>query len=351
MKVLITGNMGYIGSVLIKYLREKYHGLCINGFDAGYFGHCLTNASRIPESRVDIQYMGDIRQFPGDILDGIDVVIHLAAISNDPIGSRFEAVTQSINISASRKLVAEAKKRGVGHFIFASSCSLYGTASDTARVESDALNPISIYARSKAEMEKILDSYADNCFKTISLRFATACGMSDRLRLDLVLNDFVASAVLNGTIQVLSDGTPWRPLIHVRDMARAIDWALHRDLTSQDKSIILNVGSDQWTYQMRDLAHEVANVISNANVEINTNAQADDRSYKVDFSEFKQRAPSYQPKVTFQEAVIELCEGVSAICDNPADFRNSDMIRLKCLERHIKNKQLTNDLYWCKPAS
>src|SRR5581483_5808412 len=222
------------------------------GFDNGYFGHCITNAEILPERRVNVQYFGDVRQFPEDILKGVDAVVHLAGISNDPIGSRFEEVTLDINYRSSIDLAKKAAAAGVKSFIFASSCSMYGAADDSARTEKSALNPLTAYARSKALTEKDLEPLASRRFKVTSLRFSTACGWSPRLRLDLVLNDFVAGAIASKKIGILSDGKPWRPLINVKDMARAIDWAIQREMSFGGEFLAVNVGSDEWNYQVKD---------------------------------------------------------------------------------------------------
>ncbi len=348
MNVLITGNMGYIGPVLIKYLRDTYDDIKIIGYDTGFFGHCLTNARSIPEHRVDIQYFGDIRNFPDSILAGVDVVVHLAAISNDPMGNRFEKVTTEINSNASVEFARKAKKAGVRNFVFASSCSMYGSAEGGPRKESDKLNPLTAYAKSKVFMERELELLSDETFCVTCLRFSTACGMSDRLRLDLVLNDFVASAVTIGKIVVLSDGTPWRPLIHVKDMARAIDWAMNRTPKTGGSFLPVNIGSDIWTYQIGDLAKAVADIIPDTEVSINKNAQPDKRSYKVDFSLFKKLAPDYQPLVSLEDAVLELKHGLEEMRFNNEEFRNSWFMRLKVLESHIQRGLLTKQLYWMK---
>ncbi|NIA09642.1 MAG: NAD-dependent epimerase/dehydratase family protein [Nitrospiraceae bacterium] len=349
MKILITGNMGYIGPVLIEYLRNVYNNeVKILGYDSAFFGHCLTNAKSIPEHRVDIQYFGDLRKFPESILAGVDTVIHLAAISNDPMGNRFEKVTTEINSDASAEFARKAKKAGVRNFVFASSCSMYGSAEGGPRKESDKLNPLTAYAKSKVFMERELELLADENFITTCLRFSTACGMSDRLRLDLVLNDFVASAVSIGKIVVLSDGTPWRPLIHVKDMARAIDWAMNRAVEKGGNFLQINIGSDVWTYQIGDLAKAVADIIPNTEVSINKNAQPDKRSYKVDFSLFKELAPDSQPILTLEDAVMELKHGLEEMQFNNKGFRDSWFMRLKVLESHIEKGILTRELYWIK---
>lgn len=345
-KILVTGNMGYVGPVTIRELRHAYPGVEIIGFDTGFFGHCLTGVRRLPESNLDAQYFGDVRDFPVACLEGVDSVIHLAAISNDPMGNRFEAVTLDVNYEASIKIAKMAKERGVRSFVFASSCSVYGFAEGGARKETDPLNPLTAYARSKINTERELELLADNSFRVTALRFATACGMSDRLRLDLVLNDFVAGAVSMGEINILSDGTPWRPLIEVRDMARAFAWAVERDPAQGGNFIAVNVGSDEWNYQVRDLAEAVARCVPKTRVSINKDAQPDKRSYRVDFSLFREMAPDHQPQVSLEQAILELKAGLERMKFTDTDFRNSDLVRLRVLQQHIEEKKLSESMHW-----
>ena len=180
----------------------------------GIFANCLTNETTLPECKLDIQYFADMRNLPNEIFEGIDAVIHLAAISNDPMGNKFEDVTFDINYNSSINLAKKAKESGAKAFVYASSCSMYGSAEESAKDESSQLNPLTAYAKSKVNSEKALAGLADESFKITCLRFSTACGMSERLRLDLVLNDFVAGAVASKQITILSDGSPWRPLIN-----------------------------------------------------------------------------------------------------------------------------------------
>lgn len=349
MKILITGNMGYIGPVLSNELRRSYPDAELTGYDSGYFAHCLTQADMLPECLISKQYFGDLRTFPFDILDGIDVIVHLAAISNDPMGHAYEDVTVAINDRASKAIATEAKKRGVGTFIFASSCSMYGQAEGGPRKESDDLNPLTAYARSKVAMEKHLETLADDDFRVTSLRFSTACGMSPRLRLDLVLNDFVACAVSTGEITVLSDGSPWRPLIHVKDMSRAMAWGIGRGQNNSGNFLAVNVGSQAWNYQVRDLAHAVATLVPGTRVSINTEAQPDKRSYRVDFGKYRQLAPDHQPLMSLEKTILELREGLEAMRFSDANFRQSQFMRLKVLESHRQSGRLDADLVWRTP--
>ena len=347
MRILITGNMGYVGPVLVRHLRKVMPSAFIAGYDSGFFAHCLTTTRDLPERLLDAQRFGDVRSISSGNLEGFDAVVQLAAVSNDPMGNRFESVTDAINHRASVAVGEAAAQAGVKNFVFASSCSVYGFAGDgCARSETDALNPLTAYARSKIATEASLQQADLNGMTTTSLRFATACGMSDRLRLDLVLNDFVACALSSGEITVLSDGTPWRPLIDVRDMARAIEWAISRSPEQGGKFLALNVGSNSWNYQVKELAHAVAAAVPDTKVSINTSAPPDGRSYKVDFGLYLKLAPHYQPRETLETSIAALCEGLQAINFADRNFRQSQLIWLKVLERHIAAERLNMDLLW-----
>jgi len=346
MRILITGNMGYVGPILARHLRNAHPDAALIGFDAKYFAHCLTPARAEPEQVLDQQHFGDIREFPAELLDGVDAVVNLAAISNDPMGNKFEAVTDDINFKAGIRLAEMAAQGGVKNFVFASSCSVYGAAASGARTEEDAVNPLTAYARSKIATEQALQEIDRGAMTVTCLRFATACGMSDRLRLDLVLNDFVACALANGEITVLSDGTPWRPLIDVRDMARAIDWAAHRGADNGGAFVIANAGSDVWNYQVKELAEAVARAVPGTRVSINLAAPPDKRSYRVDFSRFHKLAPGHVPQVTLEQSIAMLHEGLGRMGFADRNFRNSQQIRLKVLEDHIAAGRLLPSLRW-----
>ena len=346
MRILITGNMGYVGPILARHLRERHPDAELVGFDAKYFAHCLTPARTDPEQVLDRQHFGDIREFPAALLDGVDALVNLAAISNDPMGNKFEAVTEDINFKAGIRLAEMAAQRGVKNFVFASSCSVYGAAGTGARTEEDAVNPLTAYARSKIATEQALQQIDRAAMTVTCLRFATACGMSDRLRLDLVLNDFVACALANGEITVLSDGTPWRPLIDVRDMARAIDWAAHRAADNGGAFLVANAGSDIWNYQVKELAEAVARAVPGTKVSINLAAPPDKRSYRVDFSRFRTLAPGHVPQVSLDHSIALLREGLAGMGFADRNFRNSQQIRLRVLEDHIAAGRLLPSLRW-----
>jgi nucleoside-diphosphate-sugar epimerase len=344
MRVLITGNMGYVGPVLAAHLRARHPDAELIGYDTGYFGACLLAPGRAPEGVLDRQHIGDVRDLAPEVLDGVDAVVHLAAISNDPMGNRFEAATWAINHEASVELARKAAAAGVGVFVFASSCSVYGLSGDgRARAETDVLNPLTAYARSKVATEARLKEADLGGMKVRCLRFATACGMSPRLRLDLVLNDFVASALASGRIEVLSDGAPWRPLIDVEDMARAIDWAATAS-GHADAFLAVNVGRDDWNWQVRDLARAVAAALPGVDVQINTQAPPDRRSYRVDFGLYGVLAPDHQPQMSLEASIARIADGLRAAGFGDRDFRSSDLMRLRVLERLVRDGELDDGL-------
>jgi nucleoside-diphosphate-sugar epimerase len=338
--------MGYVGPALLEQFSASRPDAVLTGIDTGYFAHCLTGCAMFPEARLVVQHFADLRKLPEHLFDGVGAVVHLAAISNDPMGDRFKDVTHDINFPASLELARQAKAAGVRRFVFASSCSVYGFAEGDARSEDAPLNPLTAYAKSKIGMEEELKKLAADNFVVTCLRFATACGASDRLRLDLVLNDFVAGAIASKKVTVLSDGTPWRPLIHVRDMALAMDWAIERDSAEGGTFLALNSGSNEWNYQVRDLAEAVAEIIPGVEVSINKDALPDKRSYQVDFGLYRKLAPNHQPQVTLKTAIEDLADRLELMQFSNSDFRNSQLIRLKVLSEHCAQGRLNSQLEW-----
>ncbi len=338
--------MGYVGPGVVSHLRKTFPDATLVGYDMAYFASSLTNAAVLPEHNLDVQIFGDVRSLSAEVLEGVTAVIHLAAISNDPMGSKYEQITLDVNYHSSVAIAKMAKAAGVRSFIFASSCSVYGAAGDQAKRENSALNPLTAYAKSKVFTELDLEHLADDQFNITCLRFATACGMSDRLRLDLVLNDFVAAAVVSGQISILSDGSPWRPLIHVKDMARAIEWGVSRNSTNGGDFISVNAGSNEWNYQVKDLAEAVVSVIPGTTVHLNTEAAPDKRSYRVDFELFRQLAPDHQPVYTLKQAIAELYESLVAMKFSNVEFRNSLLMRLKLLTSLQERQYINAELEW-----
>ena len=232
-----------------------------------------------------------------------DIIIYLAAVSNDPMGKNFKEATKDINYLNCIKLAKQAKKNNIKKLIFASSCSMYGSSGSILKKENDKLDPLTDYAKSKVNAEKKLKKISSENFKIISLRFATAAGLSSNLRLDLVFNDFIANAILKNEIELLSSGTSWRPLIHVNDMAKAFHWAI--EYHSKKNFLAVNIGSENWNFKIIDLAKMISKLIKGTQIKI-SNKNIDKRSYRVNFKLFKKIAPKHQPSMNFKIAVKDL---------------------------------------------
>lgn len=348
MKIIIAGNLGYIGPSVTNQLRSTFPDAELIGFDIGYFAHCLTNPDHFPEVKLDAQVFGDIRKFPENLLKDVDAVLDLAAISNDPMGNKYEEITMDVNYRAAVNLAKLCKENGVKRFVYASSCSMYGTASDYAKKEDDERNPLTAYARSKVAAEKDLEPLASDDFMVTCLRFATACGFSNRLRLDLVLNDFVAGALVNKEIGILSDGTPWRPMINTKDMARAFEWGVVREKNQGGNYIAVNTGSNEWNNQIKPLAEAVATHIPNVKVSTNPDAVPDKRSYMVNFDLFKEIAPDHQPIWDLSKTITEIRDNLLEMNFIDPNFRESKLIRLRVLNDLQEKKLINANLEWIK---
>lgn len=349
MRILVTGNMGYVGPVVCAHLRGRFPDAELVGYDLGFFSSCLTGTEVLPEYVLDRQIFGDVRDFDASLLEGFDYVVHLAAISNDPISNQYEQATFDINHTATIDIAAKARAAGLKGFIFASSCSMYGFAASGARTESDELNPLTPYAKSKVMAERDLRGVASDDFRVTCLRYCTACGFSPRTRLDLVLNDFVACAVSGQEITVLSDGTPWRPLINVADMGRAVEWALLReDDEGENGFLAVNVGADASNTQVKDFAQAVADQIPGAGVSINAAAPPDKRSYRVDFGLYKRLAPDHQPRVALTDSIVGLRDGLNQMSFADGDFRSHTLMRINHLTRLREQGLLDEDFRWIR---
>lgn len=338
--VLITGNLGYIGVELSKYLKKKYKNIYIIGYDVGFYRNDIFDKKNFKKF-VDYQIFSDLREFKYKILGKfkIDTIFHLAAISNDPIGSLFVRSTRQINTLSSKKLINWAKNHQVKKFIFASSCSVYGFSNKICTENSKA-RPLTEYAKSKLEIEKYLKKNCSSKFKSIALRFSTACGSSHMLRLDLVLNDFVASALTLNKITLLSDGNSLRPLIDVSDMVKAFYWA---GVYNSNKFLCVNVGNKKMNYKIIQLANLVKKYLPKANIQVNTNNK-DQRSYKVSFNKYKSICPYYS---SMKDAAFSIRKLISTIRINKfknKNFRSGNFMRLISLKNQIKNKKLSNNL-------
>jgi len=286
MKVLVTGHQGYLGAAMVPALRAVGHEIA--GLDSGFFAGCSHGPSL---ARVDSP-PADLRDVDASVCGGVDAVVHLGALSNDPLGNLDAELTHAINTEATLRLARLARDAGVARFVFSSSCSIYGATGGDLVDEDAPMRPVTPYAESKVQAEEGLHDLADDTFTPVCLRNATAYGWSTQLRLDLVLNDLVASAFLTGEVRVLSDGTPWRPIVHVQDIAGAFCAALDAppDVV-HDRAF--NIGFTGENYQVRDLAEIVAEVVEGSRVVITGETGPDPRTYRVDFSRAAEAFPGW----------------------------------------------------------
>jgi nucleoside-diphosphate-sugar epimerase len=346
LKVIITGNMGYVGPVLAREIKRADASNYVVGLDSAYFAGCLLDKKTLPERDIDCQLYKDARDVTMDDFRGADAVICLAALSNDPMGDRYGKQTAEINHGAVLKAARLAREAGARRFVFASSCSVYGFSESGECDESSPVNPLTEYARSKVAAERGLEEIADGSFSVTCFRFATACGASPRLRLDLVLNDFVASAVTRGKIEILSDGTPWRPLIDVKDMSRAMIWAIRRDVLPP--YLLLNAGANDWNFQVLDLAEKVRSVIPGTEVHISPDGQPDKRSYRVKFDRYAAMAGLCAKMGDICDTIRDIRDILTAASFDDADFRNSEYMRLNMLKYWESRKVLDSGLRWAR---
>ncbi len=299
MKVLVTGHRGYIGVEMVPVLRAAGHEVV--GLDTGYYDECDFRAP--PD---DVQNLNvDLRDITAEPLRGFDAVVHLAALSNDPLGNVNPQLTYDINLHASVQLARAAKEAGVGRFLFSSSCSLYGAGGDGFLDETAAFNPVTAYGESKVRVEQEVSKLADATFAPVYLRNATAYGASRRLRADIVVNNLVGHALTTGKVLLQSDGTPWRPLVHIRDIIHAFETMLKapREVIYNQA---FNVGRTSENYQIRDVANLVAEIVPNCEVSFAAGASADARDYRVDFSKIEKTLPGYNPQWTLRAGIEEM---------------------------------------------
>jgi nucleoside-diphosphate-sugar epimerase len=298
MRVLVTGHQGYLGTVMVPILQAAGHD--VTGLDCGFFADCVLG----PEPKDPPGIRVDLRDVTVNQLTGFDAVIHLAALSNDPLGALAPQITYDINHHASVRLARLAKAAGVRRFLYASTCSVYGSAGDGLVTETAALQPLTPYAESKVRVEGDVASLADESFSPVFLRNATAFGFSPRLRADIVLNNLVGHAVLTGEVRVLSDGTPWRPLVHARDIAAAFLAAMEAPISKIHRTAY-NVGSEANNLTVADIAQSVVDVVPGAKLLITGETGSDPRSYQVDFSAFR-RAIGFETSWSVRDGAAEL---------------------------------------------
>jgi nucleoside-diphosphate-sugar epimerase len=320
MRVLVTGSLGYIGCVLVKNLLDA--NFDVTGCDLGIFP--LT-----PGWKDDCYYAcqqakhikKDVRDLSKKDIKGFNAIVHLAAISNDPAGDLNPKLTEDINFHATIRLAKLAKKSGIERFIFSSSCSVYGAKGDEFITEESPVEPLTPYAKSKVMAERELKKLSDKSFTVTSLRFATAFGVSPRMRFDLVVNNMCGYAYTYNKVKILSDGTAWRPNVHIEDISNCVI-AILNSPSDEINGEIFNVGTNSENYQVKEIANIVSKVF-NCDIEVASDKFKDKRSYKVDFSKIKERIKGFRPKWTVEKGVKEIYSVLKELEFKPSDFKET----------------------------
>jgi nucleoside-diphosphate-sugar epimerase len=328
MRVFVTGHRGYIGAHLTELLKEAGH--TVTGCDLRLFEGCEWE----PVMDADRELVKDVRDVTAADLDGHDAVCHLAAISNDPMGDINPAITYQINRDASIRLARLARQAGVGRFLFSGSCSVYGAGEKLDLCEYDPLNPLTAYARSKIGTERGVSRLADAGFTPVYLRNATAYGHSPMLRIDLVVNNLLACAVATRQIRIMSDGTPWRPLIHCRDIARAfVAFLSARPEEVWNQAV--NVGGNSENYQVRDVADQVKRLVPGSRATFTGEVGHDPRNYRVKFDLLKRLLPDFRLEYNLESGMEELHRKLVEHGFSKADFDGDQFVRLRTLRKRL----------------
>ena len=350
MRILLTGHDGYIGTVLAPILRDAGHDVV--GLDAGWFAACAFG----PQPEPPTAHRGDVRDVTAANLDRLsrpgapfDAVVHLANLSNDPLGNLSPGLTERLNADASVRLAHAAREAGVARFVFASSCSLYGAAGQDAVTETAPFNPVTPYGQAKVDAERGIAPLAGDGFSPVFLRNATVYGASPRLRFDLVVNNLTAWAVATAAIRMKSDGTPWRPLVHVEDVSRAVLAALEAPREAVHGHAF-NVGRDGENYQIRDVARIVGDEVPGCKVTLAEGASPDTRSYRVSFAKIAERLPDWRPRWDVRAGVREVRDALDGLDLSPDVFEGPRFSRIAHLEALLASGALSPDLRWTSGA-
>lgn len=343
MKVLVTGTEGYIGSLLAPLLMQQGHEVI--GVDTGFYKvGWLYNATELTPKTLN----KDIRQIGAEDLQGIDAIVHMAELSNDPLGQLAPHITYEINHKGSVYLAKLAKTVGVQRFVYTSSCSVYGFATEDYVTEESPINPQTIYAKCKSLVEQDVKLLADDDFSPTFLRNATAYGASPRMRFDIVLNNLAGWAWTTQEIKITSDGTPWRPLVHLLDICKAIICTLEAPLEVISNQIF-NVGDTNSNYQVKQIAEFVAEVFKDCQLSFGK-PDSDNRSYRVSFDKIHQTLPEFRCDWNAQQGAQQFFDLFNQIDITKEDFEFRGFTRLKQLEYLIRTQQIDQDFFWRKPT-
>jgi nucleoside-diphosphate-sugar epimerase len=338
-RVLVTGTDGYIGTILGAYLLDR--GFDVLGIDAGFYraGWLYSLPTQFPKTIVK-----DVRDIAPQDVHGCDAVVHLAELSNDPLGELNPDMTYKVNHLGSLRLAELCKEMEVSRFVYSSSCSVYGTGSDDWKDERSVPNPQTAYAACKLLVERDVSALADDSFSPTFLRNATAFGPSPRMRFDIVLNNLCGLAWTTGVIKMTSDGTPWRPLVHVLDICQAVERTLNAARGAIHNQVF-NVGSNEQNYRVREIAEIVAETFSGCELSFGTN-DSDNRSYRVSFEKIHSTLPGFACQHDASEGAAQLRSVFESIKLTPEAFQDKAFTRLKQLKYLLDTEQLTEDLFW-----